>query len=130
MKPARILVVLSLAALLAAPAARAGSSDGVSTEALSAAIAALRGATPGTPGAPRLDPRLGSIESSPELAQEFTDLAAAIFADLAARYDGDPQKMADVLATARTEPEAFARSLRPGTRARLEALSRKLENGR
>jgi len=117
-----------LAALVAvSPLARAESPDGPTAGALAAAIAALGQTAPGSPGGPALDPRLRDVERSPDLGREFTDLAATVLSDLAAGYDGDPARMAAAVEKGRSDPEAFLRSLPPATRAKIEALSRKLE---
>jgi hypothetical protein len=125
---ARVTVILMLSVALAhPPVSRAQASSDPTAAALAAALGKLRQAAPGTRGGPILDPRLRSLESSPELSEEFSDLAAAIFSDLVAQYDGDPERMAEVLAKGQSNPEAFARTLRPATRAKLEQLTRKLE---
>jgi len=128
MSVVRIAAGVLLAVLVGVqPLARAGSADGPTADALSAAIAALGQTPPGSPGAPALDPRLGGIERSPDLGHEFADLAAAVLGDLVATYDGDPARMAAAVEKGRSDPEAFLRSLPPATRAKLEALARKLD---
>lgn len=125
---AHIAAGVLLAVLLAGQTAvRAEAADAATSEALSAAIATLGQTAPGSPGAPALDSRLGGLERSPELGREFTDLAGAVLGDLAALYDGDPARMAAAVEKGRSDPEAFIRSLPPATRAKLEALSRKVD---
>jgi len=120
-------VVLVAVLVAIPPAARAETSDPTTLEALSAAVATLGQTAPGSRGAAALDPRLGAIERSPELGREFTDLAAAVLGDLVAQYGGDPAGMAAAVDKGRSDPGAFLRSLPPATRAKLEALSGKLE---
>jgi hypothetical protein len=120
-----LLAAVPLALTLAGPVA-AEPLDGASADALDQTLGTLRQGARTTP----LDGRLGGIEQSPAMQQEFNDLAAAVFSDLAARYDGDPDAMAAALSRGKSDPAAFADSLSPATRARLEKLSRQLDDGR
>jgi hypothetical protein len=124
MPPTVVALALLLAVALATPVA-AEPLDGASADALDRTLGTLRQGARTKP----LDGRLGAIEGSPEMQQEFNDLAAAVFSDLAARYDGDPDAMAAALARGKSDPAAFADALSPATRARLEKLSRQLDDG-
>lgn len=115
---------LSLAVLLATSDVRAEPLDAASADALNQTLGTLRQGARTKP----LDGRLGAIEQSPAMQQEFNDLAAAVFADLATQYDGDPEGMAAALSRGKSDPSAFASSLSPATRAKLEKLSRQLED--
>lgn len=116
---------LALCALLAPAAAHAQSDDAVSADALSQTLGSMQGLSPDAAGA--LDPRLAAIQQSPELKREFNELTSAMLTELVARSGGDPEKMTAEVEQARSDPAAFAGSFSPETRARLEALSRKLE---
>ncbi len=118
-------LALMLAVSLARPVA-AEPLDGPSADALDQTLGTLRQGARTQP----LDGPLGAIDDSPEMRQELNDLAAAVFSDLAARYDGDPDAMAAALARGKSDPAAFADSLSPATRAKLEKLSRRLDDGR
>jgi hypothetical protein len=116
---------LSLAVLLATSAVRAEPKDDVTADALQQTMGSLRQGARDKP----LDGPLAGIDQSPETQQQFNDLAAAVFGDLAAKYGGDPDAMSAALARGKSDPEGFANSLSPATRARLEALSRQLDGG-
>ena len=85
----------------------------------------MQGLSPDAAGS--LDPRLGAIEQSPELRREFNELTNAMLTEMVERSGGDPDKMSDEVERARSNPAGFADGFSPETRARLEALSRKLE---
>jgi hypothetical protein len=72
--------------------------------------------------APGADPRLGSAGSSSELYE----VAGEVLRELAERHGGDPLKMAAALERAKKDPQGFAASLSPSTRARLKALADKV----
>src|SRR5690349_7157653 len=76
---------------------------------------------------PPTDPRLHALAESPELNQEFYELAAAIFAEMTEAAGGDVSKMDEAVARAKSDPAAFAASLSPATRARLRALGERIE---
>jgi hypothetical protein len=124
----RLFAVMLLAVLAVAPPTRAEPLDPESSDALSEALGTLRNGD--APKAGTLDPRLGAIDRSPELQREFSELAAAIMTELAARYGGDPAGMAAAAARGKNDPEGFAAMLTPATRAKLQSLSRKLESDR
>ncbi len=119
-----MLAALALVTMLA-PAAHAQSEDSESADALAQTLRSMQGMSPDAAGA--LDPRLGAINESPELKKEFNELTSAMLTELVERSGGDPSKMSDDVERGRSDPAAFAASLSPETRARLEALSRKLE---
>ena len=97
--------------------------DDASSKALADTLRSLEaGPGPGQP-APKLDPRLGSIAGSPEHMKELYAVASDVFQELAAKYGGDPDKMAEALERGRSDPEGFAAALSPATRARLRALA-------
>ena len=77
---------------------------------------------------PPTDPRLHALAESPELNQEFYELAAAIFAEMTQAAGGDVSKMDDAVARAKSDPATFAASLSPATRARLRALADRIEH--
>jgi hypothetical protein len=116
---------LSLAVLLATSAVRAEPNDDADAQALQQTLGTLRSGARAKP----LDGPLGAIDQSPETQQQFNDLAAAVFSDLAAKYGSDPDAMSEALSRGKSDPEGFASSLSPATRARLEALSRQLDGG-
>jgi hypothetical protein len=115
---------LSLAVLLATSVAGAEPLDDASADALQQTLGTLRQGARTQP----LDGRLGAIEQSPAMQQELNDLAAAVFSELAAEHGGDPDAMAAALARGKNDPAGFAASLSPATRAKLEKLSRQLED--
>jgi len=119
------LAALALCALLAPVPARAQSGDAASADALAQTLSGMQGLSPAAAGA--LDPRLSALQTSPELKKEFSELTSAMLTELVARSGGDPEKMTAEVEQARSDPAAFAGSFSPETRARLEALSRKLE---
>jgi hypothetical protein len=109
----RATTTLVLGVLLCTCLARAGSPGDVGAD----------GLTGGAPAAmPPGDPRLGAIGGS----QELYDLAQQVMSELVQRYGGDPEKMNQALARAKNDPEGFAKSLSPATRARLKALANKV----
>jgi hypothetical protein len=122
----RLLLGLGLClAVLCATSVRADPKSGASDDALEQTLGTLHQGARTKP----LDGPLAGIDQSPETQQQFNDLAAAIFSDLAAKYDGDPDGMSAALARGKTDPEGFAASLSPATRARLEKLSRQMDGG-
>lgn len=118
---ARFAALVLVAGLAASAAAQ--SMDDTSSKALGDTMRALEaGPGPGQP-APKLDPRLGGIAGSPEHMKELYAVASDVFQELAAKYGGDPDRMAQALERGRSDPEGFAAQLSPATRARLKALA-------
>ena len=121
MSPRSALIALSLGLLVFGRSiGRAEPLDASSDAALRETLRALQGGT-GTK-APGADPRLGSVGSSSELYE----VAGEVFRELAERHGGDPAKMSAALERAKKDPEGFAASLSPSTRARLKALAAKV----
>ena len=119
--PLRALAgTLVVSLLLGTGLSHAGSLDDGSARALSETLRTLQGSA-GTK-APGADPRLGSLAES----EELYDLASQVFTELTERYGGDPEKMSEALARGKRDPEGFAASLSPATRARLRALAAKM----
>lgn len=114
---------IALAVLLATPAVRAEPKGAATDGALTETLGTLR---QGVREKPLAGP-LAGIDQSPETQQAFNDLAAAVFSDLAAKYGGDPDAMAAALARGKDDPEGFAASLSPATRARLEKLAGQID---
>jgi hypothetical protein len=121
----RLLPALLLAFLLAVCSAPAEPLDDPSARALEQALGSL-GAGGGS-AIEQQDPRLAPIARSPELTRELYEVAGAVLTELAERSGGDPERMNEALARAKTDPEGFANSLSPATRARLSALAAKLK---
>jgi hypothetical protein len=112
-----LLAGLVVGVLLGPAVAHPERLDRQSAAALEETLRLLQGSV-GTP-APGADPRLGDLAGS----QALYDLASQVFRELAERYGGDPEKMTEALARAKNDPEGFAASLTPATRARLKALA-------
>ena len=121
----RLLPALILGFVLAVCSAPSEPLDGVSAQALEQALGSL-GAGGGA-ALEQQDPRLAPIARSPELTRELYDVAGAVLTELAERSGGDPERMNEALGRAKTDPEGFATSLSPATRARLSALAAKLK---
>ena len=119
----RLLPALLLGSILAVCSAPAGPLDAPSNEALEQTIRSLGGAAAGLAHA---DPRLAPLASSPELTRELQEVAGAVLTELAEQHGGDPDQMQKAIARAKSDPEGFAASLSPATRARLSALAAKL----
>ncbi len=115
----RTLVALALVLLAAAPLAGEAPDPAVQ-EALAATLRVVR------------DPALCSpavaMTGSPQLTQEFYDLAATIFEELAKSSGGDPNTMRETLERAAEDPAAFAALLSPATLDRLRALAVKISD--
>lgn len=131
----RMALVLSLALLCAAPPLAAQTLDPVSQEALAATLRmlrdpALRGpAISGNAQADGIDRQVqGMVGGSPQLAQEFYELAAQIFGELAQSTGGDVAKLNEALERAKSDPAAFAALLSPQTLERLRALALKISD--
>lgn len=131
----RIALVLSLALLCAAPPLAAQTLDPASQEALAATLMmlrdpALRGpAISGNAQAAGIDRQVqGMVGGSPQLAQEFYELAAEIFDELAQGTGGDVVRLNEALERAKSDPAAFATLLSPATLERLRALALKISD--
>ena len=129
----RTLVALALVLLAAAPLA--GETPGPAIqEALTATLRVLRDpalrspAVAGSPRAAEIDTEVQALTGSPQLTQEFYDLAATIFEELAKSSGGDPNTMRETLERAAEDPAAFAALLSPATLDRLRALAVKISD--
>jgi len=129
----RTLIALALVLLAAAPLV-AQTLDPTAREALVATLRMLRDpalrapAVAGNSKAAAIDAEVQSITGSPELAQEFYDLAARIFEELTKSSDGDTNKMREALESGAKDPTAFASLLSPATLDRLRALAVKISD--
>src|SRR5947208_23936 len=129
----RTLIALALVLLAAAPLV-AQTLDPTAREALVATLRMLRDpalrapAVAGNSKAEAIDAEVQSITGSPELAQEFYDLAARIFEELMKSSDGDTNKMREALESGAKDPAAFASLLSPATLDRLRALAVKISD--
>src|SRR5256712_6383319 len=98
----RTLVALALVLLAAAPLAGEAPDPAVQ-EALAATLRVLRDpalrspAVAGSPRAAAIDTEVRAMTGSPQLTQEFYDLAATIFEELAKSSGGDPNTMRETL---------------------------------
>src|SRR5260370_37627600 len=118
----RMALVLGLARLCAAPPLAAQTLDPASQEALAVTLRmlrdpALRGpAISGNAQAAGIDRQVqGMVGGSPQLAQEFYELAAQIFGDLAQGAGRGVAKLNEALERATADPAAFAALLSPPT---------------
>jgi hypothetical protein len=124
------LVVLTVLALVAPLSAQ--SLDPNSAAALDAVMRMLqdpaqRGATiAGSPQASAVDRQMQSMLKTPELQQEFYELAAAMFAEIVQNAGGDVSRMGRTIESAQRDPAGFVATLSPQTRERLRVLSGKL----
>ena len=129
----RTLVALALVLLAAAPLA-GETPDSALQEALAATLRVLRDpalrspAVAGSPRAATIDTEVQAMTGSPELTQEFYDLAATIFEELARNSGGDTNKLRETLERAAEDPAAFAALLSPATLDRLRALAVKISD--
>src|SRR2546426_12409870 len=109
----RTLVALALVLLAAAPLA-GETPDPALQEALAATLRVLRDpalrspAVAGSPRAAEIDSEVQAMTGSPQLTQEFYDLAATIFEELARNSGGDTNKLRETLERAAEDPAAFA----------------------
>jgi len=85
-------------------------------------------AVAGSPRAAAIDTEVRAMTGSPQLTQEFYDLAATIFEELAKSSGGDPNTMRETLERAAEDPAAFAALLSPATLDRLRALAVKISD--
>jgi hypothetical protein len=120
----RLLPALLLGFILAVCSAPAEPLDASSGRALEQVLGSLGAG--GAAAIERQDPRLAPIARSPELTRELYEVAGAVLTEIAERNGGDPERMRDALERAKSDPEGFAASLNPATRARLAALAAKL----
>jgi len=120
----RLLPALLLGSVLAVCSAPAKPLDAPSARALEQALGSL-GAGGGA-AIEQQDPRLAPIARSPALTRELYDVAGAVLTEIAERNVGDPERMNEALARAKSDPEGFVASLSPATRARVVALAAKL----
>ena len=129
----RTLVALALVLLAAAPLA-GETPDPALQEALAATLRVLRDpalrspAVAGSPRAAEIDSEVQAMTGSPQLTQEFYDLAATIFEELARNSGGDTNKLRETLERATEDPAAFAALLSPATLDRLRALAVKISD--
>jgi len=129
----RTLVALALVLLAAAPLA-GETPDSALQEALAATLRVLRDpalrspAVAGSPRAATIDTEVQAMTGSPQLTQEFYDLAATIFEELARNSGGDTNKLRETLERAAEDPAAFAALLSPATLDRLRALAVKVSD--
>ena len=127
------LVALALVLLAAAPLA-GETPDPAIQEALAATLRVLRDpalrspAVAGSPRAAAIDTEVRAMTGSPQLTQEFYDLAATIFEELAKSSGGDANTMRETLERAAEDPAAFAALLSPATLDRLRALAVKVSD--
>jgi hypothetical protein len=117
-------LALLFAAILPARAAVAGST---SSDAVGSVLEMLEDPSTRSAKPPALDPQLQALAESPELSKELYELAGDIFSELVQSTGGDIGRMNDAVARAKSDPEKFAASLSPATRARLKALADKIE---
>jgi hypothetical protein len=117
-------LLLLLAAILPARAAVAGST---SNDALGGVLEMLEDPSTRSAKPPALDPQLQALADSPELSKELYELAGQIFSELVQSTGGDVGRMSEAVTRAKSDPAAFAASLSPATRARLQALADKIE---
>src|SRR5439155_973081 len=112
----RTRVALALVLLAAAPLA-GETPDPAVQEALAATLRVLRDpalrspAVAGSPRAAAIDTEVRAMTGSPQLTQEFYDLAATIFEELAKSSGGDPNTMRETLERAAEDPAAYGRGL-------------------
>ena len=128
-------LALALGLLLGATPLAAQTLDPASQEALAATLQMLRDpglrgpAISANPQAAGVDRRVqGLVGGSPQLAQEFYELAAEIFGDLTRNTGGDVAKMNEALDRAQSDPAGFAALLSAATLERLRALSVKISD--
>jgi hypothetical protein len=128
-------LVPAVVLLLSAAPLAAQTLDPASGEALAATLGMLRdpalraAAIAASPQAIGVDTQVrGLVGASPQLTQEFYELAAEILKDLARNSDGDVTRMTETLDRAQSDPAGFAALLSPGTLDRLRALSVKMSD--
>jgi hypothetical protein len=128
-------LIAALVLLLAVAPAAAQKLDAGSEEALAETLRMLRdpaqrgAAISGSPQAAGVDKNLQELlGNSPQLNQEFYELAAAIMQDLTRASGGDVTKMSETLERAKADPAAFAALLSPATLQKLNALSVKISD--
>ena len=103
--------------------------DPASQEALAATLKLLRDpalrapAISGNPQAAGIEQQIQALTGSPQLTQEFYELAARVFDDLTKNSGGDVGKMSEALDRAKGDPAAFTALLSPETLQRLRELA-------
>jgi hypothetical protein len=108
--------------------------DPAGQEALAATLTllgdpALRAAAiAGSPQAAAIDTQVQGLTGSPQLAQEFYELAGQVFDELVRTSGGDIPKMNEALDRAKGDPAAFAALLSPDTLQRLRELAVKISD--
>lgn len=80
----------------------------------------------GSPQAAAVDRQMQPMLKTPELQQEFYELAAAMFAEIVQNAGGDVSRMSRAIEAAQRDPAGFVATLSPQTRDRLRILSGKL----
>jgi hypothetical protein len=129
----RTLVTLVLVLLAPGPLV-AQTLDPATEEALAATLRMLRDPTLrapavlGNPGAAAIDTGVQAMTGSSQLTQEFYDLAATIFEEVARNSGGDTSTIRATLESAARDPAAFAALLSPATLDRLRALAVKISD--
>lgn len=68
--------------------------------------------------------------NNPNANQELSNTTASIFADLAAKTGGDPEKLRKLLEEAKKNPEAFANQLSPEQKKAISNLATKIEDNK
>src|SRR5438128_10370696 len=129
----RTLVALALVLLAAAPLAGEAPDPAVQ-EAVAVTLRVLRDpalrspAVAGSPRAAAIDTEVRAMTGSPQLTQEFYDLAATIFEELATSSGGAPNTMRETLERAAEDPAAFAPLPSPAALARLRPLAAQISD--
>lgn len=135
----RLLGTLFLAGLLGVGGALPGHGqalDRASAEALAATLQLLRdpaaraGAIAGSAQAGPIDQQIRAKAGSDAVVQEFYELAAQVFSEIATGLGGDAQKIGEALERGQRDPDAFTALLSPQTRERLRELPGKLSDRR
>jgi hypothetical protein len=132
----RLITLLTLGLTLGAAPVAAQPLDAASTEALGAVLrllqdpAARGAAIAGNPEAAAMDRNIQAMMGSPALTQEFYELAAQVFTDLAQGSGGDLTRMQRSLADGQRDPAGFAAFLSPATLQHLRDLSSRASDRR
>jgi hypothetical protein len=66
--------------------------------------------------------------NNPNANQDLSNTTASIFADLAAKTGGDPEKLRKLLEEAKKNPEAFANQLSPEQKKAISNLATQIED--
>ena len=130
-----VSMALAVTLITAGPASAQGL-DPASQEALAATLRILTDPALRTPAiatnpqAAAIDTQVQALVGSEKLAQEFYELSAQIFDELARNSGGDVQKMSEALERTKSDPAGFAAMLSPATLQRLRELSVKISDQR